>query len=62
MRDVTGVFHSRKSLIAATNALLLSGFDRPDIDLGSPVDRLGHNLKSRPMPLDDLADTTAAAR
>jgi hypothetical protein len=61
MREVTGVFHSRTSLIAAAEDLLLSGFDRPDIDLGSSVDRLERGLKCGPL-LVDLADTPAAAR
>jgi hypothetical protein len=62
MREVTGVFQSRASLIAAAEDLLLSGFDRPDIDLGSSVDRLGRGLRCGPIPLVDLLDTPAAAR
>jgi hypothetical protein len=62
MREVTGVFHSRTSLIAAAEDLLLSGFDRPDIDLGSSADRLKRESKCGPIPLVDLLNTPAAAR
>jgi hypothetical protein len=34
-REVTGIFHSRKALIAAAEELLTAGFDRADIDISA---------------------------
>jgi len=61
-REVTGVFHSRKALIAAAEELLLSGFDRADIDLSASIDELERRLNYASIPPVDLADTPVAAR
>jgi hypothetical protein len=61
-REVTGVFHSRKTLVAAAEDLLLSGFDRADIDVSASVDELARRLNYASIPPADLADTPAAAR
>lgn len=63
VREVTGVFHSRKTLDAATDKLLISGFDRSDIDvINSPAalrERVGSAYYIAP---EELADVPAAPR
>jgi hypothetical protein len=44
VREVTGVFHSRVALEDAVDALLLSGFDRADIDTLGSLDELRQRL------------------
>jgi hypothetical protein len=60
VREVTGVFHSRKTLDAATDKLLISGFDRSDIDvINSPAalrERVGSAYYIAP---EELADVPA---
>jgi hypothetical protein len=63
VREVTGVFHSREALDAATGQLLLSGFDRSDIDVLNSVaalrQRVGGAYYVAP---EELADVPAAPR
>jgi hypothetical protein len=61
-REVTGVFHSWKALMAAAEELLLSGFDRADIDLSASIDELERRSNYASIPPVDLADTPVAAR
>src|SRR5882762_9225561 len=49
-REVTGVFHSRKALIAAAEELLVAGFDRADIDVSAPLDELQRRLNYSVIP------------
>jgi hypothetical protein len=61
-REVTGVFHSRKALEAAAEDLLVSGFDRADIDVSTSPDELARRVNYQSIPPADLADMPAAAR
>src|SRR5258706_12649839 len=55
-REVTGVFHSRKALIAAAENLLVAGIDHADIDVSAPLDELQRRLNYQSIPAPDLAD------
>jgi hypothetical protein len=61
-RELTGVLHSRKALIAAAEELLLAGIDRADIDVSSSFDELQRRLNYQSIPAADLADIPTAAR
>jgi hypothetical protein len=61
-REVTGVFHSRKALIAAAEELLVAGIDRADIDVSASFDELQRRLNYQSIPPADLADIPTAAR
>jgi hypothetical protein len=61
-REVTGVFHSRKALIAAAENLLVAGIDRADIDVSAPLDELQRRLNYQSIPAADLADLPSAPR
>jgi hypothetical protein len=61
-REVTGVFHSRKALIAAAEELLLAGFDRADIDVSASFDELQRRLNYASIPPPELADVPIAPR
>ena len=43
-REVTGVFHSRTTLEAAVQDLLVAGIDRADIDVSASLDELQRRL------------------
>ena len=62
IREVTGVFRSRKALIDAADDLLVAGFDRADIDVSAPLDELQRRLNYQSIPPADLADIPTAAR
>ncbi len=53
-REVAGIFHSRARLREAVDALLLSGFDRADLDLVGGVARLRRALGEGKIPIDEL--------
>lgn len=61
-REVTGVFHSRKALIDATEELLVAGIDRADIDVSASVDELDRRLNYQAIPAVDLADMPITPR
>jgi hypothetical protein len=61
-REVTGVFHSRKALVAAAEELLVAGIDRADIDVSASFDELQRRLNYQSIPPADLADIPTAAR
>jgi hypothetical protein len=61
-REVTGVFHSRKTLDAAVQDLLVAGIDRADIDVSASLDELQRRLNYNSAPVADIADNPAAAR
>ena len=61
-REVTGVFHSRKALIAAAEQLLVAGIDRADIDVSASFDELQRRLNYQSIPPADLTDIPTAAR
>jgi hypothetical protein len=61
-REVTGVFHSRKALIAAAEDLLVAGFDRFDIDVSASLDELERRLNYSAIASADLADIPTAPR
>ncbi len=62
VREVTGVFHSRKSLNAAAQELLVAGVDRGDIDVSASLDELKRRSNYASIPPADLADLSTAAR
>jgi hypothetical protein len=61
-REVTGVFHSRKTLEAAVQDLLAAGIDRADVDVSASLDELQRSLNYKSIPAADIADIPAAAR
>jgi hypothetical protein len=61
-REVTGVFHSRKALVAAARDLLVAGVDRADIDVSAPLDELQQRIDYKSIPAADLADLSTTAR
>jgi hypothetical protein len=61
-REVTGVFHSRKALVAAARNLLVAGVDRADIDVSAPLDELQKRIDYKSIPAADLADMPTTAR
>ena len=61
-REVTGVFHSRKALIAAAEDLLVAGVDRADIDVSASVDEVDRRMNYVPVPPADLADIPTTPR
>ncbi len=61
-REVTGVFHSRRTLDDAVQDLLLSGFDRSDIDVSASPDELQRRLNYVAIPPSDLADLPTTPR
>ena len=53
VRELGGIFHSRDELDAAANTLMLSGFDRADLDLTArdeTRERLGMDIPPEEMP------------
>jgi len=61
-REVTGVFHSRKTLVDAAEELLVAGIDRADIDVSASPDEVQRRLNYRSIPPEDLADVPTAPR
>lgn len=61
-REVTGVFYSRRALHDAAQDLLLSGFDRSDIDVSASPDEVQRRLNYAVIPPADLADVPTAPR
>jgi hypothetical protein len=61
-REVTGVIHSRKALVAAARNLLVAGVDRADIDVSAPLDELQRRIDYKSIPAADLADMPTTAR
>jgi hypothetical protein len=61
-REVTGVFHARKAFVAAAEELLVSGFDRADIDISAPANELHQRLNYVSVSAGDLADIPIAPR
>lgn len=59
VREVAGVFHSRRAVEAAFEDLLLNGFDRADIDRLASLDEVRRRLKVYVSPEEaaDLAPT-----
>jgi hypothetical protein len=62
IREVTGVFYSRKAIDAAVQDLLLSGTDRADIDVSAPPEEWPPRLKHMSIPPAELADLPHAPR
>jgi hypothetical protein len=54
IREVTGVFHSKKTLELAAQDLLMVGVDRADIDVSASSDELGGRLNYQAIPPPDL--------
>jgi hypothetical protein len=62
IREVTGVFHSRRALDDAAQDLLLSGFDRSDIDISASPDEVQRRMNYAVIPPAGLADLPATPR
>ena len=62
VREVTGIFHSRHALDAAANELLLTGFDRSDIDVVASLEELPKRLGPVYVAAEELADVKEAPR
>jgi hypothetical protein len=62
VREAAGVFHSRRALDAAIDALLLAGFDRADLDVVAPPDRVRERLGPVEVAAEELADVPQAPR
>jgi hypothetical protein len=62
VREVAGVFRSYDDRDAAINALLLSGFDRADIDVIASIDAVQERLGGVYVAAEELADMTRAPR
>lgn len=61
VREVAGVFHSRPAIEAASEDLLLNGFDRADIDRVASLDEVSRRLKVYVSP-EEAADLTYTPR
>jgi hypothetical protein len=61
VREVAGVFHSRRAVEAAFEDLLLNGFDRADIDRLASLDEVRRRLKVYVSP-EEAADLTPTPR
>jgi hypothetical protein len=62
VREVTGVFHSRKALEDAVEDLLLAGFDRADIDRVASLDQVYRRLVGVYVAPKELADVARVPR
>lgn len=62
VREVTGVFPSRDAANPAVDDLLLSGFDRTDIDAVAEGEPLRRRIGDIAVPAPDLADVPEAPR
>ena len=62
VREVTGVFYARGALEDAVDALLLSGFDRADIDTLGSLDELRQRLGDVYVAMEELPDIAHAPR
>jgi hypothetical protein len=62
VREVTGVFRLRSPLDAAANELLLSGFDRGDVDVVASLDEVRAKLGPIYVAPEELADVKRAPR
>jgi hypothetical protein len=62
VREVAGVFRSPDALDAAVAGLLLSGFDRTDVDLMGKLEVLRRRLGIDHVPVEKLADLPAGPR
>jgi hypothetical protein len=61
VREVAGVFHSRRAIEATFDDLLLNGFDRADIDRIASLDEVRRRLKIYVSP-EEAADLTPTPR
>jgi hypothetical protein len=61
VREVAGVFHSRRAVEAAFEDLLLNGFDRADVDRLASLDEVRRRLKVYVSP-EEAADLTPTPR
>jgi hypothetical protein len=62
VREVTGVFNSERALQQAVDDLLLSGFDRGDIDRVATLDEITETLGAAYVASEELADIPQAPR
>src|SRR4051812_6894229 len=62
VREVTGIFHSRDALDAAAYELVLTGFDRADIDVLASLDEVLKRLGPVYVASVELADVKQAPR
>ena len=62
VREVTGIFHARDALDATANELLLTGFDRADIDILDNLNEVPKRLGPVYVAPEELADVKQAPR
>src|SRR3979490_648940 len=62
VREVTGIFHARDALDATANELLLTGFDRADIDILANLNEGPKRLGPVYVAPEELADVKQAPR
>src|SRR5579875_1347805 len=62
LREVAGVFRTPERLEGAIDALLLSGFDRADIDTSSGEEALREHFGETAIPAEELAEVPGAPR
>jgi hypothetical protein len=62
VREVTGVFHSHDALEEAVEALLLTGFDRADIDRVADPEAVRQRIGDIYVAAEELADVGRVAR
>jgi hypothetical protein len=62
MREVASVFRSRERLESAVGQLLLSGFDRADIDISAGKDAIRERLGGISIPAEELPDVPGVPR
>jgi hypothetical protein len=62
VREVTGVFHSHAALEEVVEALLLSGFDRADIDRVADPEAVRQRIGNIYVAAEELADVARAPR
>jgi hypothetical protein len=62
MREVTCAFHSKRALDAAAQDLLLTGFDRSNIDVSASPEELQRRVKYASNFVADIADMPNTSR
>jgi hypothetical protein len=62
VREVAGIFHARDALDAAAHELLLSGFDRADVDVVASLEQIRERIGPFYVAPEELADVPRTPR